>query len=106
MLKLQYRWGAPHMAPCVPMGVSGGPRASLWGSMGVPVCPYGGPMGLSLQYLCQPLGGASHCPMGVNGVHTFIPMGVLDVLSLQYRWEPLGGAPQSPTFSLSPHYSP
>ena len=44
--------------------------------------------------------------MGVNGVHTFIPIGVLDVLSLQYRWEPLGGAPQSPTFSLSPHYSP
>ena len=74
--------------------------------MGVPVCPYGGPMGLSLQYLCQPLGGASHSPMGINGVHTFIPMGVLDVLSLQYRWEPLGGAPQSPTFSLSPHYSP
>ena len=88
MLNLQYRWetlgGAPHG----------------------PVCPYGGPMGLSLQYLCQPLGGASHSPMGINGVHTFIPMGVLDVLSLQYRWEPLGGAPQSTTFSLSPHYFP
>ena len=41
MLKLQYRWGAPHMAPCVPMGVSGGPRASLWGSVGSPCVPMG-----------------------------------------------------------------
>ena len=98
MLNLQYRWetlgGAPHGPVC--------PYGGQWGSPCVP----GGPMGLSLQYLCQPLGGASHCPMGISGVHTFIPMGVLDVLSLQYRWEPLGGAPQSPTFSLSPHYFP
>ena len=89
-----------------PRGVPMCPPVTHVVSPRVPVCPYGGPMGLSLQYLCQPLGGASHCPMGISGVHTFIPMGVLDVLSLQYRWEPLGGAPQSPTFSLSPHYFP
>lgn len=80
--------------------------------MGVPKCPYGGPGGvglgvvvLSLQYLCEPRGGARGpsivlmCPYGGSGgphLSLWGFMGVFDLLNRQYRCESIGGAPHHP----------
>ena len=93
-------------------GALWGSLGSWGGSLGVPKCPYGGPGGvglgvvvLSLQYLCEPRGGARGpsivfmCPYGGSGgphLSLWGFMGVFDLLNRQYRCESIGGAPHHP----------